>query len=292
MERSGRRVSAVTSDQSRSDTQQRVGLYARVSTDDQDVDRQIQDARDYAKAEYPDADVELYPDVISGASEQRGEEFERLWNDIADEQLNAVIIHELSRISRLGAGQIHEFIEHCLEHDVSVKDLEVGLEIDVDASMVDRAVKQMIAGIMGDLARVEHKQKLRRINSGIKTAQNAGKWTGRAPRGFYVGEDDQRLHVDVEEFLRTRAALERCEAGEAVAAVADHVGMPESSLRYILDDDERRAMYFYGEAEDERKEAALDEIRPLPDVDVDDDRDLEERVDELEAMVQDLTNGQ
>ena len=282
----------MSSEESRSNTGQQVGLYARVSTEEQDVDRQIKDARNYAEPEYPDADLELYADVISGASENRGEEFERLWNDIADDQLDAVIIHELSRISRLGAGQIHEFIQHCLEHETSVKDLEVGLEIDVDASLVDQAVKQMIAGIMGSLAEIEHKQKLRRINSGIKTAQNAGKWTGRAPRGFYVGEDDQRLHVDVEEFLRVRAALERCEDGDAVATVADNIGIPESSLRYIRNDDERLAMYFYGEADDERKDAALEEIRPLPELDVDDDLDLEERVDELEAMVQDLADGQ
>jgi len=158
-----------------------VGLYARVSTGEQDVDRQVQEAKEFAQSSYPDASIEMYPDVISGASEQRGEEFERLWSDIENDQLDAVVIHELSRISRLGAGQIHEFIEHCLQHETSVKDLEVGLEIDVEASMVDRAVKQLLAGIMGDLARVEHKQKLRRINSGIKAAQEAGKWTGRAP---------------------------------------------------------------------------------------------------------------
>jgi len=269
-----------------------VGLYARVSTGEQDVDRQVQEAKEFAQSSYPDASIEMYPDVISGASEQRGEEFERLWSDIENDQLDAVVIHELSRISRLGAGQIHEFIEHCLQHETSVKDLEVGLEIDVEASMVDRAVKQLLAGIMGDLARVEHKQKLRRINSGIKAAQEAGKWTGRAPRGFFVGEDDQRLHVDTEEFLRTRAALERCESGEAVAAVADDLGIAESSLRYILDDDERLRMYFYAESNDDRKDAALDEIRPLDEPSVDEKGSLEDRVDELESQIEELASGQ
>lgn len=273
-------------------TEATVGLYARVSTDEQNVDRQLQEAHDYVEQTYPDADLKRYPDVISGASEKRGEYFDDLWDDIENGELDAVVIHELSRISRLGAGQIHEFIEHCLENDVSVKDLEVGLEIDVDASMVDRAVKQMIAGIMGDLARVEHKQKLRRINSGIQAAQNAGKWTGRAPRGFEVGDEDQRLHVDVEEFLRTRAALERCENGEAVATVADDVGVPESSLRYILDDPERLAMYFDGEADDERKQSALEEITPLPEVDVDEDDDLEDRVAQLEEQIDALASEQ
>lgn len=269
----------------------KVGLYARVSTADQDVERQLQEAREFAADAYPDASIEMYPDVISGATEQRGEEFERLWTDIAEDELDAVVIHELSRISRLGAGQIHEFLQHCLDHETSIKDLEVGLDIDVDASMVDKAMKQMLAGIMGDLARVEHKQKIRRINSGIKAAQSAGKWTGRAPRGFYVGEDDQRLHVDTEAFLRTRAALERCESGEPVAAVADDLGMPESSLRYILDDDERLRMYFYAEAEDERKAAALEEIRPLDEPALDEDEGLKERVDDLEEKIDELASG-
>jgi DNA invertase Pin-like site-specific DNA recombinase len=253
-----------------------VGLYARVSTDEQDVDRQIGDAREYA-ATYDDADVRLYPDVISGAASDRGGEYERLWDDIADEKLDVVVVHELSRVSRLGAGAIHELLEHCLEHQTSVKDLEVGLEIDLDDSPVTSAVKQMIAGIMGDLARVEHKQKLRRINSGINAAQNAGKWTGRPPRGFYVDDKTSVLHVETAEFLETRRALERIEAGEPVTDVADACGIPESTLRRLRD--QRRELYFDGNTDDDRVDAALEEERPLPDHDVDTrSENLDERI--------------
>ena len=51
-------------------------------------------------------------------------------------------------------------------------------------------------------------------------------------------------------------------------------------------------MYFHGEHSDERKQAALDEIAPLPEVDVDDDLDLEERVAELEQQLETLANGE
>ncbi|MBP1987227.1 recombinase family protein [Halolamina salifodinae] len=260
-----------------------VGLYARVSTEEQDVERQINEAREYATNEFDDPDIRLYPDVISGVDEGRGEEYERLWNDIDAGDLDLVVVHELSRVSRLGAGAIHELLEHSLANDTSVKDLEVGLEVNLDDSPVTNAVKQMIAGLMGDLARVEHKQKLRRINSGIRAAQDAGKWTGRPPKGFRV-DDNGVLRVEPAEFLATRRALERIGSGEPISEVSDDTGIANSTLRHLRDD--RRDLYFYGEADDDRVDEALDEVRPLSDPDVDDAGDLEARVDQLEALLQ------
>ena len=238
----------------------KIGLYARVSTPDQDLERQVDELRDYVDREHSNATTELYPDVVSGASFERGDEYERLWNDIEADDLDLVVIHEISRLSRLGAGAIHEFIEHCLEHETSVKDLEVGLELNLDDDLVDRAVSRMLAGIMGDLARIEHKQKLRRINSGIKTAQKAGKWTGRPPRGFTVG-DDKRLHVATEEFLNTREALARIARGESRNSVANDTGIPVSTLSRLYDN--KLNLYFEATAEDDRIDTALEEIRPI-----------------------------
>ncbi|WP_418280814.1 recombinase family protein [Halorubrum sp. DTA98] len=265
----------------------RIGLYARVSTDEQDATRQIEEAREYALREYGEPEVELYADVIGGAEEQRGEEYERLWSDIGDGKLDAVVVHELSRLSRLGAGATHEFLEHALEHETSVKDLEVGLELDLDDGIVDRAVKQLIAGVMGDLARVEHKQKLRRIRSGIRAAQEAGKWTGRPPRGFEV-DDDSRLRVDVEEFLRTREAVARVERGEGKSAVAKDTGVPVSTLSRLHE--ERAELFLAGEGDelDGRVDAAVEELRPIEDLRGEPAEDLDERIrsvvrEELEA---------
>lgn len=255
-----------------------IGLYARVSTEEQDVDRQIEEAEEYIDQNYVDPTVERYPDVITGTDEGHGEEYNRLWSDIENDELDAVVVHELSRLSRLGAGEIHTFIEHALEHNTSVKDLEVGLELNLDDSTVDRAVKQLIAGVMGDLARVEHKQKLRRINSGIRTAQNAGKWTGRPPRGFYVGENDQRLHVDATEFLEIRDALARVDHGEAKSTVAQDSGIPQSTLSRLYDD--KRDLYLAANTReyDERVDAAVEEMRPLEDVSADEDAGMDARI--------------
>jgi hypothetical protein len=51
------------------------------------------------------------------------------------------------------------------------------------------------AGLVGSLVGVGHRQRLRRIRSGIEAAQDAGRWTGRPPRGVAV--EGGYLRVDV-----------------------------------------------------------------------------------------------
>ena len=237
-----------------------VAIYTRVSTGDQNAQRQYDELMEYATEQYPDSSVIPFGDTISGSSTDDAQQYQTLREEIADGEYKAVVVDEISRLSRLGGGEIHDFIQLCLEHDTSVQDREVGLSIDVDGSEVDQAVKQMLAGLLGDLAKIEHKQKLRRIRSGIAAAQEAGKWTGRPPIGFDV--EDGRLRVDVEEFLRVRAAIERVAAGEARSAVAEDTGIASSTLKNSYD--ERADLYLFGEDDDDRVEAAVDEITPLP----------------------------
>jgi DNA invertase Pin-like site-specific DNA recombinase len=237
-----------------------VAIYARVSTADQDAQRQLDELEAFASDEYPDADILPCHDIVSGTDTGSGDGYQRLRDHIAEDDVDAVIVDEISRLSRLGGGEIHDFIQFCLEHDTSVRDREVGLSIDVDDSAVDQAVSEMLIALMGDLARIEHTQKLRRIRSGIAAAQDAGTWTGRPPLGFEV--DDGRLRVDVEEFLRVRGAIERVAAGESRASVAEDTGIASSTLKNSYT--ERADLYLFGDADDERIEAAVDEITPLP----------------------------
>ena len=99
----------------------------------------------------------------------------------------------------------------------------------------------MVANIMGDLAKIEHEQKLQRVQSGIRAAQRAGTWTDHLPRGFDIDED-RRLHVDTETFLKTREAFARLARGERKNVVAESTGIPRSTLVRLYDDDQRRAM--------------------------------------------------
>lgn len=100
-----------------------IGIYARVSTTDQDPQRQLDELREFAEDTYEEPEIHAYADIISGTETDCGEEYQRLRSDVADGNLDVVIVHELSRLSRLGAGEIHEFLEFCLSHETGIQDL-------------------------------------------------------------------------------------------------------------------------------------------------------------------------
>jgi DNA invertase Pin-like site-specific DNA recombinase len=256
-------------------------IYARVSTDEQDVQRQLNEARDHLDG-LGVAEVEEFAEVISGAADtDRREEYNNLLDAVEAGRFDLVVVHEISRLSRLGPAEIHEFIQHCLEHDTGVKALDVGLEIHVDDDDLQQTIYSMVARLMGDLAQIEHEQKLQRIRSGVRAAQEAGKWTGRPPAGFEVV--DGFLRVDPAEFLHVREALARVDRGESYAAVEEDTGINESTLRSL--EDGRRDLYLAGEADDDRVGDALDDVRPLEDV-----REEEVDITELRDRVERLEN--
>lgn len=253
-----------------------IAIYARVSTNTQDPQRQLDGLREWVASEYPGHDTEEFVDIVSGSASDGRDEYDRLRSAIADGRVGVVVVDEISRLTRLGAGEVHQFLEWCLKHETSVRDREVGLSIDVTDSAVDRAVSELIVGVLGSLAKIEHKQKLRRIQSGIEAAQRQGKWSGRPPKGFVV--EDGYLRVDTEEFLRVRGALERVAAGEQVSSVADDAGLSSSTLSRLYN--ERPELYLRGEAEDERVAEAVHTIEPLGEPRAEPD-DSEERIREI-----------
>lgn len=265
---------------------QSAAIYARVSTQDQDVQRQLDECREHIASKFPDIeDVDVYADIISGADEHGGEQYRDLCDAIEADEYDLVVVHELSRLSRLGAGEIHRFIQHCLEHQAAIESLDIGLSIHIDDPRLQQTVYTMVANIMGDLAKIEHEQKLQRVQSGIRAAQRAGTWTGRPPRGFEIG-DDKRLHIDVEAFLDTREALARLARGESKHKVAESTGIPRSTLVRLYEDNQRRAMYLDGRADDDRLDSALAELRPLPEIDTEADEE------DLRAVIRDVVRDE
>jgi DNA invertase Pin-like site-specific DNA recombinase len=46
-----------------------IAIYARVSTQDQDADRQLEEIRDYVATDHPDTQTEEIVDIITGTAE-------------------------------------------------------------------------------------------------------------------------------------------------------------------------------------------------------------------------------
>src|SRR6056297_1634011 len=61
-----------------------IGIYARVSTTDQDPQRQLDELQEFAKSTYDEPEIHTYADIISGTETERGEEYQRLRVDIED----------------------------------------------------------------------------------------------------------------------------------------------------------------------------------------------------------------
>ena len=91
------------------------------------------------------------------------------------------------------------------------------------------------------------------------------------------------LQVNADEFLTIRRALERVEQGHTYAEAADGTPVAESTLRALYDD--RRDLYFYAEAADERLQAAAKELEPLNKPDIRNDTSLPEN--DIRAIVLD-----
>lgn len=150
-------------------------IYARVSTQDQDIQRQLDECRKHIASKFPAIeDVDVYADIISGADEHGGEQYRQLCDAVKDDGYDLVVVHELSRLSRLGAGEIHQFIQHCMKRETAIESLDIGLSIHVNDPRLQRTVYTMAANIMGDLVKIEHEQKLHRLQSGIRAVQRAG----------------------------------------------------------------------------------------------------------------------
>ncbi len=76
----------------------KAGIYARVSTKEQDVDKQVQELIDYCKRN--SYDYGLYIDKgVSGAKESRPE-FNRLMDDVRLKKIDLVIVYKIDRLAR------------------------------------------------------------------------------------------------------------------------------------------------------------------------------------------------
>lgn len=183
----------------------RVGLYARVSTTEQDVEVQLRELREYVArrgwavaAEYVDAGV-------SGARTSRPA-LDRLMRDARQRRIDAVVVWALDRLGR------------SLRHLVLTLDELAALGVGfvsftqpIDStSPAGRLTMQVLAAV----AEFERELIRERVRAGVAKARSAGKRLGRPPAE--VDEDQVLALRDAGLSLRQIAA--RVGAGKGVVA--------------------------------------------------------------------------
>jgi len=146
-----------------------VGYYARVSTLDQNTDRQLVDT----------AGMQVFEDKCSGAvpfTERPAGR--RVVEALRAGSLTALVVHSLDRLGRDLLDILHT-IQLFTSHGVPIEIRKEGLRtLDVDGK--PSATAKMVVSILGVVAEMERAQIRERQLEGIAIAKAQGRYLGRA----------------------------------------------------------------------------------------------------------------
>ncbi len=186
----------------------RVGIYARVSTDVQSTENQIEQLKEYcAKRGWEIAGI--YRETISGKEKNRPE-FVRMMEDARKRIINCVLVWSLDRFTREGTERVWFYLGHLREYGVSfVSYQEQFLSTD------NELVRDILYSILGALAKQERLRISERTKAGLEQTRRNGTKLGR-PETLSNG-----LHGQAVE-LRKRG-LSYAEIGRALNVAAGSV---------------------------------------------------------------------
>jgi len=214
-----------------------VACYTRVSTADQNLDRQLTATREYAADRLGAdlADLEVYRDKSTGTDTDRSG-YRSLMTDTEAGEIDAVVVHEVSRVAR-SISDLERTAERLREAGVELHVVSEGLEMRPDEEdPYQRALFQML-GVFGEL---EAKIKRQNIREGIAARQESDEYRhGPAPLGFE--KDDGRL-VEAGNYHRVCEVLDVVARGEmSKRQAAKELDTSRKTVRRAVD--ERGSLY-------------------------------------------------
>lgn len=234
--------------------------YVRVSTTDQDpasyYDELEQWMHDHGVDEW-----ERFADIAKSGSDPGREQLRALLDRVRADEFDEIVTHEVSRLARRTHLSV-EFVQACMEHDVDI----VLLDDLVDRITHTDPSSQMLATMSAAIYQHELDQLIRRVKRGQRRAAREGKWIGQPPLGFRTDDEGYLTPIldaaDGEtSYFRVADALERVEDGASYRSVATETGINRVTLMDIHKDADRRRWYLDTEADDEKVDAALEELR-------------------------------
>ena len=165
----------------------KVCIYARVSTQSQDYQRQLSELREYATRMNYEV-VKEFSEKISGAkSVAERQALTELLDYAAANRIDKVLVYECSRISRRAIDFL-QVIEQLTQMKVSVYILQNGLEtLMADGSV--NPIAQLVLGIIGQFNSMERSLIRSRMSSGYNHFRSNGGKVGR--KEGYKKSDEQ-----------------------------------------------------------------------------------------------------
>lgn len=165
----------------------KICIYARVSTQSQDYQRQLSELREYATRMNYEV-VKEFSEKISGAkSVAERQALTELLDFAAANRIDKVLVYECSRISRRAIDFL-QVIEQLTQMKVSVYILQNGLEtLMADGSV--NLIAQLVLGIIGQFNSMERSLIRSRMSSGYNHFRSNGGKVGR--KEGYKKSDEQ-----------------------------------------------------------------------------------------------------
>ena len=165
----------------------KVCIYARVSTQSQDYQRQLSELREYATRMNYEV-VKEFSEKISGAKAiAERQALTELLDYAAANRIDKVLVYECSRISRRAIDFL-QVIEQLTQMKVSVYILQNGLEtLMADGSV--NPIAQLVRGIIGQFNSMERSLIRSRMSSGYNHFRSNGGKVGR--KEGYKKSDEQ-----------------------------------------------------------------------------------------------------
>lgn len=154
----------------------RVAIYARVSTQDQDCDRQERDPLEYAERTGFEV-VEVFKETLSGIRKAKGKqpiERGKVMALVQSWEIDAVLVTEMTRWGR-STQDLMDTLGQLASWDVSLI-AQTGLTFDLSTPQ-----GKLIANLMASLAEFEHDLLRERVRSGVAAAKSRGQTFGRRP---------------------------------------------------------------------------------------------------------------
>ena len=165
----------------------RVGLYCRVSTGDQNPAMQIRELREYCKRRGWKIYGEYVDSGISGAKERRPE-LDRLMADAHHRRFDFVAVWRFDRFARS--------VSHLLKALETFQALEiefVSLSEQLDTST---PAGKMVFTVLGSVAEMERSLIGDRVRAGLRNAKAKGKRLGRPPLRELSATEIRQLRRD------------------------------------------------------------------------------------------------
>jgi len=147
-------------------------IYARVSTDEQNLDNQIDQLKTYTSLQNNKV-VQIYKETVSGGSANRPQ-FQQMLKDARLRKFDTVLVWSLDRFSREGINNTLSYLKLLRKQGVSLKSLQ---ESWLDTS--DDGMGELLISILSWVAAQERKRISERTKAGMaRSKKNPGRPKG------------------------------------------------------------------------------------------------------------------